>query len=81
MAASVSSLGCSDCKKVLLGPSVHWENHQMPIYTTQSGWVLEIANTDYALGLDQAGLLTHRYCQSHPRHPGLRRLVGTRGRR
>ena len=53
----------------------------MPIYTTQSGWLLEITNTGYALGLGQAGLLTHRYCQSHPRHPNLRRLVGTRGRR
>ena len=44
----------------------------MQIYTTQSGWVLETANTGYALGLGQAGLLTHRYCQTHPRHPSLR---------
>ncbi|HEX6289504.1 MAG TPA: alpha-galactosidase [Herpetosiphonaceae bacterium] len=33
----------------------------MPIHTTDQGWVLETATTGYALGLNQAGLLTHRY--------------------
>lgn len=33
----------------------------MPIYETDQGWVLETHNSAYALGLNQAGLLTHRY--------------------
>jgi len=33
----------------------------MPIHTTNQGWVLETATTGYALGLNQAGLLVHRY--------------------
>ncbi len=33
----------------------------MPIHTTNQGWVLETATTAYALGLNQAGLLVHRY--------------------
>lgn len=33
----------------------------MPIHTTPDGWVLETQNTAYALGLNPAGLLTHRY--------------------
>ena len=33
----------------------------MPIYATEHGWVLETHNTGYALGLNPAGLLTHRY--------------------
>src|SRR5215510_8277502 len=33
----------------------------MPIHSSSQGWVLETRNTAYALGLNQAGLLTHRY--------------------
>lgn len=33
----------------------------MPIHATDQGWVLETRTTAYALGLNQAGLLTHRY--------------------
>jgi alpha-galactosidase len=40
----------------------------MPIHTTDHGWVLETRITGYALGLNQAGLLTHRYwCTRLPR--------------
>ncbi len=33
----------------------------MPIHSSPTGWVLETRNTAYALGLNRAGLLTHRY--------------------
>jgi alpha-galactosidase len=33
----------------------------MPIHATDRGWVLETNTTAYALGFNQAGLLTHRY--------------------
>ncbi|MEN9938310.1 MAG: hypothetical protein RLZZ387_4889 [Chloroflexota bacterium] len=33
----------------------------MPIHTTAEGWVLETRATGYALGLNPAGLLAHRY--------------------
>lgn len=33
----------------------------MPILETEHGWVLETEHTAYALGLDEAGLLVHRY--------------------
>lgn len=33
----------------------------MPIQSSPTGWVLETCNTAYAIGLNQAGLLTHRY--------------------
>lgn len=33
----------------------------MPIYATDQGWVLETRATGYALGLNRAGLLAHRY--------------------
>ncbi len=33
----------------------------MPIHTTISGWVLETHRTAYALGLNSAGMLAHRY--------------------
>jgi alpha-galactosidase len=33
----------------------------MPIHATDQGWVLETATTGYALGLNRAGLLVHRY--------------------
>jgi alpha-galactosidase len=33
----------------------------MPIHTTDQGWILETRTTGYAFGLNQAGLLTHRY--------------------
>lgn len=33
----------------------------MPITMTDRGWVLETRTTGYALGLDEAGLLAHRY--------------------
>jgi alpha-galactosidase len=33
----------------------------MPIYATERSWVLETRTTGYALGLNQAGLLVHRY--------------------
>ncbi|MEI7770608.1 MAG: alpha-galactosidase, partial [Chloroflexales bacterium] len=33
----------------------------MSIYTTKQGWVLETRTTGYALGLNDAGLLAHRY--------------------
>lgn len=33
----------------------------MSIRTSQAGWVLETRSTAYALGLNESGLLTHRY--------------------
>ncbi|NOK58581.1 MAG: alpha-galactosidase [Chloroflexi bacterium AL-W] len=33
----------------------------MPIHTTDHGWVLETRTTAYVIGLNEAGLLTHRY--------------------
>ena len=33
----------------------------MPIQTLEKGWVLETRSTAYALGLNRAGLLVHRY--------------------
>lgn len=33
----------------------------MPIHATDQGWILETRTTGYALGLNQAGLLAHRY--------------------
>lgn len=33
----------------------------MPIYADERGWVLETRTTGYALGLNRAGLLAHRY--------------------
>src|SRR5438093_5689951 len=33
----------------------------MPIHATDQGWVLETRTTGYALGLNKAGLLAHRY--------------------
>ncbi|KPV52928.1 hypothetical protein SE17_12610 [Kouleothrix aurantiaca] len=33
----------------------------MPIHANDQGWVLETRSTAYALGLNPAGLLTHRY--------------------
>src|SRR5689334_1063222 len=33
----------------------------MPIHATNQGWILETRTSGYALGLNQAGLLTHRY--------------------
>ncbi|GHO46126.1 alpha-galactosidase [Ktedonospora formicarum] len=33
----------------------------MPIHTTDKGWVLETKRTGYALGFNEAGLLTHCY--------------------
>ena len=33
----------------------------MPIHATDSDWLLETEHTAYAFGLNQAGLLTHRY--------------------
>ena len=33
----------------------------MPIYTNEQGWILETQSTGYAIGLNRAGLLTHRY--------------------
>lgn len=33
----------------------------MPIHQTDQGWVLETRTTGYAFGLNQAGLLAHRY--------------------
>jgi alpha-galactosidase len=33
----------------------------MPIHTTEQGWILETETTAYALGLNAAGLLAHRY--------------------
>ena len=33
----------------------------MPIQSSPTGWVLETRNTAYAIGLNQVGLLTHRY--------------------
>jgi alpha-galactosidase len=33
----------------------------MPIYASDNSWVLETHTTGYALGLNAAGLLTHRY--------------------
>ncbi len=33
----------------------------MPIHASPDGWVLETRHTAYAFGLNQAGLLTHRY--------------------
>jgi alpha-galactosidase len=33
----------------------------MPVHTTAAGWTLETRRTAYALGLNSAGLLVHRY--------------------
>lgn len=33
----------------------------MPIHTSPTGWVLETRNTAYAIGINEVGLLTHRY--------------------
>ena len=33
----------------------------MPIYSSPTGWVLETCNTAYAIGINEIGLLTHRY--------------------
>jgi alpha-galactosidase len=33
----------------------------MPIHTTDNAWILETQQTAYALGLNAAGMLTHRY--------------------
>ena len=33
----------------------------MPIHSSPTGWVLETRNTAYAIGINEAGLLTHRY--------------------
>ncbi len=33
----------------------------MPIHATEQGWILETQSTGYALGLNAAGLLAHRY--------------------
>ncbi len=33
----------------------------MPIYATEKSWILETQNTAYALGLNAAGMLAHRY--------------------
>ncbi len=33
----------------------------MPIHTNEQGWILETQSTGYAIGLNRAGLLTHRY--------------------
>jgi hypothetical protein len=33
----------------------------MPITSTFTGWILETALTGYAVGPNQAGMLTHRY--------------------
>ncbi|MBL0344279.1 alpha-galactosidase [Candidatus Villigracilis affinis] len=33
----------------------------MPIHTSPTSWVIETKNTGYAIGLNEAGLLTHRY--------------------
>ncbi len=41
----------------------------MPVYQTELGWVLETNTTAYAFGLNQAGLLVHRYWGARlPRH-------------
>jgi alpha-galactosidase len=42
----------------------------MPIYSDAQGWLLETAATGYALGLNQAGLLTHRYWGARLLAPG-----------
>ncbi len=33
----------------------------MPVHTSNTNWILETSNTAYAFGLNEAGLLTHRY--------------------
>ena len=33
----------------------------MPIHVSDTAWILETQNTAYALGLNAAGMLTHRY--------------------
>jgi alpha-galactosidase len=42
----------------------------MPIHSSPAGWVLETRNTAYALGLNRAGLLTHRYWGARLPFPG-----------
>jgi alpha-galactosidase len=39
------------------------------MFTTATGWVLETARSGYALGFNQAGLLTHRYWGPRLPHP------------
>src|SRR6185369_13895553 len=33
----------------------------MPIHSSDTNWILETAKTAYAFGLNEAGLLVHRY--------------------
>ncbi len=33
----------------------------MPLHATDRGWVIETQTTGYALGVNNAGLLAHRY--------------------
>ena len=42
----------------------------MAIRALENGWVLETRETSYALGLNQAGLLTHRYWGMKLPRPG-----------
>ncbi len=41
----------------------------MPIFMAERGWVLETHTTGYALGMNQAGLLVHRYWGARLRTP------------
>lgn len=41
----------------------------MPILANEHGWILETNNTGYALGLNRAGLLAHRYWGQRLPHP------------
>ena len=40
----------------------------MPIHTSQTSWIIETQNTAYAIGLNDAGLLTHRYWRGRLPH-------------
>jgi len=41
----------------------------MPMYATDQGWLLEARTSAYALGLNQAGLLTHCYWGARLTYP------------
>jgi hypothetical protein len=42
----------------------------MPIHEDHNGWILETAASAYALGLNAAGILAHRYWGPRLPYPG-----------
>ncbi len=52
----------------------------MPIHTTEQGWVLETHAAGYALGVNRAGLLAHRYWGARLPYPTRIKLRNEQGR-